>query len=106
MSETVHIDFGVSKDCINHDSYGEICVQCNCCGRFNKETMWECRYNMYWQHLAETIEDHSFNYLQSNLQQSNIAKNVIYYGEKILECVSHIDFDKKKGADNEQREAD
>lgn len=31
------IDYGVTKDCVNSDSYGEICVKCNQCGRFNKK---------------------------------------------------------------------
>ena len=30
------IDYGVTKDCVNPDSYGTICVKCNQCGRFNK----------------------------------------------------------------------
>ena len=30
----IHIDYGVSKNCKNPDSYGMICVKCNKCGRF------------------------------------------------------------------------
>lgn len=31
----IHIDFSVADDCKNlEDSYGEICVRCNKCGRF------------------------------------------------------------------------
>ena len=30
------IDIGVAKNCKNPDSYGEICVRCNRCGRFDK----------------------------------------------------------------------
>ena len=34
----VHISNGVSKDCKNKkESYGEICVRCNKCGRFDKD---------------------------------------------------------------------
>lgn len=29
----IHIDYGVSPDCENPDSYGEICVKCGKCGR-------------------------------------------------------------------------
>lgn len=33
----IHIDYGVREDCKNlKESYGEICVKCNKCGRFNK----------------------------------------------------------------------
>ena len=32
------IDYGVTDDCQNlEESYGEICVKCNKCGRFDKE---------------------------------------------------------------------
>jgi hypothetical protein len=31
-----HADYGVSKDCKNPDSFGEICVKCNQCGRWKK----------------------------------------------------------------------
>ena len=31
------IDIGVAKNCKNPDSYGEICVRCNKCGRFDKD---------------------------------------------------------------------
>ena len=34
----IHIDYDVSPDCVNPDSYGEICVRCGRCGRkFSKE---------------------------------------------------------------------
>ena len=32
----IFIDYPVTKDCVNPDSYGEICVKCNQCGRFDK----------------------------------------------------------------------
>ena len=37
MGELVgFIDFNVTKDCMNlEDSFGEICAQCNRCGRFD-----------------------------------------------------------------------
>ena len=28
-----HVSYGVSDDCVNPDSYGEICVKCSQCGR-------------------------------------------------------------------------
>ena len=96
MADIVHIDFGVDKKCINPDSYGEICVKCNCCGRFGVENMWIRRYNMYWRRLSYEIENHSDEYFMSNLQQKNIASNVKFYAEKILECIEHLDFDNDK----------
>ena len=91
-----HIDFGISEDCVNTDSYGEICVKCNCCGRFGKENMWIRRYNLYWRKLAELIEEHQDDFYFTDLQQTNIASNIVSYGKDILECVKHLDFDNTK----------
>jgi hypothetical protein len=34
----IHICYGVTDDCKNlEESYGEICVQCNKCGRFDED---------------------------------------------------------------------
>ena len=43
-------------------------------------------------HLAEEVSKFKDYGFQSNLQQMNLAKNIIHYGEKIKECVEHIDF--------------
>ena len=32
-----HTCYGVIDDCKNEESYGEICLQCNKCGRFDKD---------------------------------------------------------------------
>ena len=31
------VDYQPVDECKNPDSYGEICVQCNQCGRFNED---------------------------------------------------------------------
>lgn len=72
----------VSKDCINIDTYGEICVSCNACGRFNESSMWESRYKMYVGELAGLVDKFGDDFYKSNLQQMNIAKDVISLGEK------------------------
>ena len=34
----IHVSYGVTDDCKNlEESYGEICVRCNKCGRFDEE---------------------------------------------------------------------
>ena len=33
---SIHICYSVTKGCKNPDSYGEICVRCNQCGRLNE----------------------------------------------------------------------
>lgn len=86
------MSIGALKDCINHYSYGEICVGCNACGRLNKETMWQSRYEMYVRDLKEETEKIESESFKSNLQQMNIASDIVWLGEKIKECVQHIDF--------------
>lgn len=88
------IDRPVTKECENPDSFGEICVGCNACGRVNKETMQTDRYNMYRFRLAEEIEKFNSEFYHTNIQQTNVAKNIIYCALKLLECIEHIDFDK------------
>ena len=94
MSEITFVDFGVSKDCINPDSFGEICVKCNACGRFGEDTMWEARYNLFWWQIADELEKHSGVFFRSKLQQENIAKNIISLGEDLLKCVQNMDVEK------------
>ena len=86
------MSIAVMKDCINHYSYGEICVGCNACGRIDQNAMWKARYDMYVMQLKELVSKYGDAFFNSNLQQMNIAKDVIFYGEKIKECVEHLDF--------------
>ena len=40
----IFIDYAVTDDCKNpEESYGEICVQCNKCGRFDEPEEGEAR---------------------------------------------------------------
>lgn len=97
----------VIENCQNfYDSYGEICVGCNCCGRFGTDTMWQARYEMAITRLSENIEKLTDEYFQSNLQQQNICSNISYWSERLKEILTHLDFDKEEGADNEKRKAD
>lgn len=89
---SVSVCRNIMKDCINHDSYGEICIGCNACGRIDINTMWQSRYDMYVMQLKELVSKFGDDFFNSKLQQTNIAKDVIYYGEKIKECVEHIDW--------------
>lgn len=62
----MHIDFSVQKDCLNpEDSYGEICVHCNCCGRYD---------------FDDWIEGHE------ELQRKNIQANIEYYTKLIKQA--------------------
>lgn len=79
------IDFAVTKDCINMDSYGEICVHCNACGRFDKTTQKECALKMYKEKLQEQYDFDDWDKDLEWLQRKNIKSNIEYFKEKIRE---------------------
>jgi len=88
-----HICFSVIENCKNyHDSYGEICVGCNACGRINKDTALECWLAVEKEHQQEN-ENHlngiGFELEEEPqiraLQLRNMKSNVRYYKKKIAE---------------------
>lgn len=90
------------ENCQNpYDSYGEICVGCNCCGRFGEDTVWQARYNQAVERLQDNILKLQDGYFQSNLQQKNICANISYWCEKLQEALTYLDFDTEKGAKHE-----
>lgn len=82
----IHIDYAVSDDCINHWSYGTICVKCGCCSRNpDYRDMMRQRVKYYKECLAE---QYSFsNWCDSEkmraLQERNIKANILYFKRKI-----------------------
>lgn len=68
----------VGKDCRNlEDSYGEICVYCNCCGRFGRRTMYTARIRVYRRFLREEKgKAGDRKHYPSDLQQENIQANI------------------------------
>lgn len=84
----LHIDYGVGKDCINSASYGEICVRCNACGRFDKETQRECALRVWQEELHEQYCFDNWADGMEALQRQNIASNIEYFQEKILRLVA------------------
>ena len=81
------IDNCVTENCINHNSYGEICVHCNCCGRYGEEGMREAQIKYYKECIEE---NNNFSgwfdepFLRLN-QQENIDRENEYYREKLSE---------------------
>ena len=57
---TGHICFSVTKDCVNPDSYGEICVGCQCCSK-DKNIRYPAGLKLYQKLLERSIND---NYLE------------------------------------------
>lgn len=53
----IHIDIGVADNCQNPDSYGEICVHCNKCGRFDDLESFDTDDLMRMTKLHEEKED-------------------------------------------------
>lgn len=77
----LHISIPALEDCINDDSYGEICVRCNACGRFDKSTQKECALEMYKEELQK---QYNFDGL-IEVQKRNIESNIQYLKKKIAE---------------------
>lgn len=92
----IHVDIAANESCKNPwDSYGEICIRCNCCGRFDKKTMWECRAHTYKRHINENLEKLLNKGYWTELQQTNLASNIVYLANMFKEAVKHIDFEKE-----------
>ena len=73
------------KDCINPDSYGEICVRCNACGRGDKATQKECGLKLYKRLLQEQHEFDNWHEGSEELQEKNRLLNIKYFEDKIRE---------------------
>lgn len=80
----IHIDYSARSNCYNvGESYGEICVQCNCCGRFDKKTMYECRLETDKRHLEEELQSVGSPEYPLELQQKNIQTNILWFKDRI-----------------------
>lgn len=83
MSDYIHISYSARDDCINHESYGEICVHCNCCGRIDESTKHEAQRAMYKRQLEEQYNFKGWTKGAEKQQKENIQINIEYYKEKI-----------------------
>ena len=75
----------VTDGCINSASYGEICVLCNACGRFDKSTQKECALKMYREELQKQYDFNNWAEGLEELQRKNIKSNIKYLKKKIKE---------------------
>lgn len=79
----------VTENCKNIiDSYGEICVGCNCCGRIDKATMQDCRIECNAAHLIEQashLNDVEREY--ADYQKRNCALSVISFAREIIKAI-------------------
>ena len=91
MNGHIFLDQQVDKHCWNlYDSYGEICVKCNCCGGFDKKTMYASRLRTVKRWLKEFQPKRTDPDFQTVLQQKNIRtdmrrfqRQIRYYERKV-----------------------
>ena len=83
MGDYTHVSYSASKDCMNHESYGEICVHCNCCGRVDESTKHEAQLAMYKRQLDEQYNFDGWIKGAEEQRKVNIQSNIEYYKEKI-----------------------
>ncbi|MCK9570912.1 hypothetical protein M0R72_18330 [Candidatus Pacearchaeota archaeon] len=84
MREKVIICYAVTDNCINLlDSYGEICVRCNACGRFDESTKHQCHLDVLKRQLAEKESFRDRTEGWGELQRKNYAANIEYMKNEI-----------------------
>ena len=74
--------FSVTKDCINPDSYGMICVGCGCCSK-DKAVRYPARLKMYEEQLQYELNFNTWIPGWIRLQKRNIKKNITYCKRRI-----------------------
>lgn len=77
----MYSDVGVSKDCINMDSYGEICVGCGCCSRnpdYRKRVIRIIRYYKESLRREKRFNDWDKDEFWREIQEKNVASNILY----------------------------
>ena len=90
----MHIDYAVKPNCYNlTDSYGEICVGCNCCGRFDKKRIYESRLNVdkkWLKYYAEQLTDENWADRWTDKQIEIILKDCEYRIRAIRKSMKKI----------------
>ena len=76
----------ISKDCINHYSYGMICVRCGCCSyNANYRNRILCTIEYYKECLEEQYKFNrwSDDEILRKIQEENVKSNILYFKRKI-----------------------
>ncbi len=82
VNNTIHVCFSVTKDCINPDSYGTICVGCLCCSK-DKTIRYPARLKLYQDGLEKELNFKNWIKGAIRLQKRNIKKNITYCKRRI-----------------------
>jgi len=82
------VDYGIINKCKNlYESYGEICVHCNACGRFDKSTKTESEINVLNRVLEDTNNPNPEIWFDDEelrkLQETNRQKQIKYLRKRI-----------------------
>jgi hypothetical protein len=72
----------ITKDCINPDSYGEICVGCGCCSK-DKSVRYPARLKLYQEDLHGQLHFTDWIKGWERLQKRNIKSNITYCKRRI-----------------------
>ena len=76
------ICFAVTKDCINPDSYGMICVGCGCCSK-DKSIRYKARLSMYQDHLERELNFNNWIKGYIRVQRKNRKLNITYCKRRV-----------------------
>jgi len=74
--------FSVTQDCINPDSYGEICVGCGCCSK-DKSIRYPARLKLYTELLERDLNFNHWIKGAIRLQKRNQKLNITYCKRRI-----------------------
>lgn len=85
----MHIDYEVSGDCINANSYGMICVKCGCCNRNQNYRDRIIRKIKYYKEMLN--EEYIFDFWDENEyarkhQEKVVCENILFFKRKIRRC--------------------
>lgn len=85
----IYIDYVVSDDCINSNSYGMICVKCGCCSRnpnYRDRIIKQIKY--YKEMLKEEYDFEAWDKNEDGrkFQEKVIKANILYFKRKIRRC--------------------
>lgn len=87
----MHISRQVSADCKNiMDSYGEICVNCNACGRLDPNTKLESELAMLERQLEEGVKGAWMPLALTDRQKKYRDENIAYYEARIAKLKQAI----------------
>lgn len=82
-----YVDESVTNKCKNLlNSYGEICVFCNCCGRVDKESMYDAQIATYAEQLQEFAK-HLSSADYEDFQKRNCADTIIQFAKYIKKSI-------------------